>query len=232
MVSGDTLPLLTSAVSTLLSVWAILASSPVFKRPEFSVINQVSSFVLSHSLWFYLEKILSYDENIRGSLLSSTFLFEELSFLVNLCGKPSINSIGSEKLFAFSFISSHSERDPCVQTKMLFISSQSIIVSTSQSISEIQVNRNQQCRSTVHYLETRTHHSLYLMYVFVSNAYQWPYLLHVQHLSLGEGPLLPRPSNKLTFFLLYLHLLVGSTWSLSPSKLLPSILSTASRAEW
>ena len=166
--SGDTLPLLTSAVSTFLSVWAILASSPVFKRPEFSVINQVSSFVLSHSLWFYLEKILSYDENIRGSLLSSTFWLEELSFLVNLCGKPSINSIVSEKFFAFSFISSTFwERSLCSNEDAIHLKSvhhQSLPVSQSVKSKSI---RNQQCRSSVHFLQTRTHNSLFIWCVYM-----------------------------------------------------------------
>lgn len=215
----------------LLSVWAMLSSSPVFKHPEFSVINKLSSFVLSNSLWVYLEKILSYDDNISGSLLSSTFDMRcYLFWLICAANLPSTQL--PQRIYAFSFISSIFWEILCLNEDAIHLKSvhhQSLSVSQSVKSKSI---RNQQCRSSVHFLQTRTHHSLYVMCIFVSNAYQWPYLLHVQHLSLGEGPLLPRPSNKLTFFRFYLHLLVGSTWSLSPSRLLPSILSTASRAEW
>ncbi len=89
----------------LLSVWAMLSSSPVFKHPEFSVINQLSSFVLSNSLWVYLEKILSYDDNISGSLLSSTFDMRcYLFWLICAANLPSTQL--PRRIYAFSFISS------------------------------------------------------------------------------------------------------------------------------
>lgn len=67
-----------------------------------------------------------------------------------------------------------------------------------------------------------------LMNIF---SYQWPYFPQFQHLSLGEGPLRPLPSKDF-YRLIKFFLLVGSTMSLSPSKFLPSILSTASLAAW
>jgi len=68
-------------------------------------------------------------------------------------------------------------------------------------------------------------------YIILSESYQWPCLLQLKHLSFGEGPLRLLPPLDVEFSK-FLLLLVGSTRSFSPSNVFPSILSTASLAEW
>jgi len=70
-------------------------------------------------------------------------------------------------------------------------------INQSQFLIDISGNQDSAvCRKSSISLNSQANpNPLFSSDVCVSNAYQCPYLLHVQHLSFGEGPLLPRPSK-------------------------------------